>query len=143
MAFLGTEAINPTEPKTPFNSIRLARIYHRVGSVSIKNIDDSTNSFIEDLRNLLVDPEFFSNNFELILGVENIFPDTTYNGNGTINIINYKIGGTSGPIMATATYSYTGSNLTSVVTVMGAVTYTTTITYDGSDEIINEVTIQS
>lgn len=143
LAYQGTEAAQPTEPKVPFNAIRLARIYQRVGSTSIKNTDDSTNSFIEDLRNLLVDPEYMSNNFEIILGVENIFPTMTYNSDNTINVISYRIGGSSGPIMATATHSYTSGNLTSVVTVMGAVTYTTTFTYNASNQLINKIIIKS
>lgn len=142
LAYQGTEDAAPLEPKVPDNAVRVARIFHRVGSTKILNVDDSTNSFIEDLRNLLAEPNFFSNNFELILGVSNIFPDATFAGD-KLNVISYKIGGTAGPIIATSTYTYTGNNITQIVTVMGSVTYTETITYDGSDQVTNAVVVQT
>lgn len=143
LAYLGTEAAAPTLPKIPFNAVRVAEIYHRVGSTSIKNVDDSTNSFIIDLRDLLVDPEYASNNFEILLGIENIWPDAAYNSDGTIDTIDYRIGGSSGPIMAAAANTYTSGNLTQVVTPMGAVTYTIVYTYDSDDQLTNKVITKS
>jgi len=49
----GVEAASPAIPPTPANQIKLANIYHRVGSTSIKNSDDSTNSYIADTRTIL------------------------------------------------------------------------------------------
>lgn len=46
----GSEAASPSAPSVSANCLKLAEIYHRVGSTSIKNTDDSTNSYITDSR---------------------------------------------------------------------------------------------
>lgn len=46
----GSEGASPSAPSTPAGRVKLAQVYHRVGSTSIKNTDDSTNSYITDSR---------------------------------------------------------------------------------------------
>lgn len=46
----GSEAGSPSAPTVDANKMKLAQIYHRVGSTSIKDTDDSTNSYITDSR---------------------------------------------------------------------------------------------
>lgn len=46
----GTEAGSPSAPSVDSGKLKLAEIYHRVGSTSIKNTDDSSNSYITDSR---------------------------------------------------------------------------------------------
>jgi hypothetical protein len=46
----GTEAGSPVAPTVDADALALATIYHRVGSTSIKNSDDSSNSYIIDAR---------------------------------------------------------------------------------------------
>lgn len=142
--YAGDENASPTVPDVPFQNIRLAKIYHRVGSTSIKNTDDSTNSFIVDLRTFVSRNQgFFTNNNEITLGVINIYPVVSYDVNDLITSIDYKLGGSSGITIATATYTYSGEYVTQVVTAFGAVTYTTVYTYDGSNEITNIVTTKT
>nr|BDD44678.1 hypothetical protein 8 [Legionellales bacterium] len=142
--FTGVEAASPVEPNVPYNHIKLGKIYHRVGSTSIKDSDDSTNSYIVDLRDFVSrNQTVFVQNNEIMFGVTNVYPDITLDGSNLITSIDYKIGGSSGTTIATATYTYTGNYVTSISTVYGAVTYTTNITYDGNDEITNIVTTRS
>ena len=49
----GTEAASPSAPAVTSGALKLAEIYHRVGSVSIKDTDDSSNSYITDSRVLI------------------------------------------------------------------------------------------
>jgi len=46
----GTEAASPSAPAVDSGNLKRAEIYHRVGSTSIKDTDDSTNSYITDAR---------------------------------------------------------------------------------------------
>ena len=46
----GSENASPTAPTVDSGKMKLAEIYHRVGSTSIKDTDDSTNSYITDTR---------------------------------------------------------------------------------------------
>lgn len=46
----GTESGSPSAPSVTANRLGLAEIYHRVGSVHIDDVDDSSNSYITDKR---------------------------------------------------------------------------------------------
>jgi hypothetical protein len=59
LIFSGIEAASPAVPATPANHLKLADIYHRVGSTSIQDTDDSTNSYIIDRRALQSDQDIF------------------------------------------------------------------------------------
>ena len=118
---VGAEAASPVVPKTPFNHIPLASIYHRVGSTSILNTDDSSNSYITDLRDFVSrNQNYFVNNNEITLGVRNIYPVISYDANNLITSIAYKVGGSSGVTIATATYTYSGVYVSSISTVFVA-----------------------
>lgn len=52
--YSGAENASPSAPATPANHIKLADIYLRVGATSIKNTDDSTNGYITDRRDILI-----------------------------------------------------------------------------------------
>jgi len=61
----GTEAVSPSAPVEPTNSIIIAYVYNRVGQTSIKDIDDSTNGYVyKDTRQFLKND---SKNFESII----------------------------------------------------------------------------
>lgn len=49
----GSEAASPDAPDPESNNIKRAEIHHRVGSVHIDNVDDSSNSYITDAREVL------------------------------------------------------------------------------------------
>jgi len=49
----GTEAGSPSAPSASADAMGVAQIYCRVGMVSIKNTDDSTNGYITDARTYL------------------------------------------------------------------------------------------
>jgi len=49
----GTEAASPSPPTVDSDSIALAEVFLRVGMTSIKDVDDSTNGFITDVRKFL------------------------------------------------------------------------------------------
>lgn len=51
----GTESGSPSAPSVTANRLGLAEIYHRVGSVHIDDVDDSSNSYITDKRGVYQD----------------------------------------------------------------------------------------
>jgi hypothetical protein len=57
--YAGAEAASPAIPYTPTNHLKLADIYHRVGSTSVKDADDSTNSYIIDRRAVSAGEDIF------------------------------------------------------------------------------------
>jgi hypothetical protein len=52
-AVTGAEGAIPSAPALPAGSMTLAQIYHRVGELSIKDADDSTNGYITDKRDFI------------------------------------------------------------------------------------------
>ena len=49
----GSEAGSPSAPAADSDALGLAEIYHRVGEMSIKDTDDSTNGYITDVRDFV------------------------------------------------------------------------------------------
>jgi hypothetical protein len=49
----GVEAASPALPATPSGNLALAQIYHRVGSIHIDDTDDTSNSYITNLRHFI------------------------------------------------------------------------------------------
>jgi len=49
----GVQSATPSAPATPAGHLKLAEIYHRVGSTSIQDTDDASNSYITLARNMI------------------------------------------------------------------------------------------
>jgi hypothetical protein len=126
----GSEAVSPVSPTIADTQITLFRIDMYVGMATI------TNSDITDLK-------IGASAVDMFMNIDNVYEDITYDSDNNIDTVEYRMGGSDGHIIATATYTYSGVFVTSVSTVYDSVTYVTTYTYDSDKLITNIVTTRS